>query len=76
MISFGETSFAGNPIFVPKANAETEDDGYILSQVYRSDEHRSDIVILDAATMKQLALLRLDHHMTYQFHGEWYSDLL
>ena len=75
MISFGETSFAGNPIFVPKATPEKEDDGYILSQVYRSDEHRSDVVILDAATMKQLTLLRLNCHVPYQFHGEWYSDL-
>jgi all-trans-8'-apo-beta-carotenal 15,15'-oxygenase len=75
LISFGETSFAGNPIFVPKATPEKEDDGYILSQVYRSDEHRSDIVILDAATMKQLTLLPLNCHVPYQFHGEWYSDL-
>lgn len=71
VISFGDTVFAGNPIFVPKVNAQKEDDGYILSQLYRSDEHRSDICILDAATMQQLTMLRLDSHITYQFHGEW-----
>jgi all-trans-8'-apo-beta-carotenal 15,15'-oxygenase len=72
VVSFGDAVFAGNPIFVPKENAQKEDDGYILSQLYRSDEHRSDVCILDAATMKQLTLLRLDTHMTYQFHGGWY----
>jgi len=71
VVSFGATSFAGNPIFIPKANAEKEDDGYILSQIYRSDEHRSDICILDASSMRQLALLSLDSHITYQFHGSW-----
>ncbi len=71
VISFGDTVFAGNPIFVPKSDAVKEDDGYILSQLYRSDEHRSDICILDASTMKQVTLLGLESHITYQFHGEW-----
>lgn len=73
VVSFGDDVFAGNPIFVPKGNGHQkhEDNGYILSQLYRSDQHKSDICILDAASMKQVALLRLDYHITYQFHGEW-----
>lgn len=76
IIDFGETTFAGNPIFVPKPDPQREDDGYILCQLYRSAKHRSDVVILDAATMKEVALLRLDSHVTYQFHGDWYPSLL
>ena len=73
MISFGPTTFAGAPIFVAKEECKKEDDGYILTQLYRSDEHRSDISILDAASMEELALLRLESHITYQFHGAWQS---
>lgn len=71
VISFGDTVYAGNPIFISKPEATREDDGYIVSQLYRSDDHLSDIVILDASTMKQLTLLRLQSHVPYQFHGQW-----
>jgi all-trans-8'-apo-beta-carotenal 15,15'-oxygenase len=72
VIAFGDGVYAGGPIFVPKENATTEDDGYIVTQLYRSNDHGSDISILDASSMKQLALLRLAKPVPYQFHGSWY----
>ena len=71
VITFGDSVYAGNPIFVPKPDAKHEDEGYILSQLYRSDDHQSDIAILDASTMQLVTRLRLQSHITYQFHGEW-----
>ena len=75
---FGEGHVAGAPIFVPRQSsgddkAQREDDGYILTQLYRSMDHGTDIAILDAATLEQLALLRLDesYHVPYLFHGVW-----
>lgn len=71
VMTFGEYSYAGPPAFVPKENATAEDDGYIITTVYRALKHRSDIVILDAATLKQLCTLELMDHVPYQFHGDF-----
>ena len=78
VISFGDGTFAGAPIFVPKQEQSSgskreEDDGYIFTQLYRSKEHRSDVAILNAKTMKQLTLLALERHVPYQFHGAWHQ---
>ena len=69
--SFGEGVYAGSPVFVEKADAKEEDDGYILTQLYRSMDHGSDIAILDARTMKKVTLLRLKSHVPFQFHGAY-----
>ena len=72
---WGNYTFAGAPIFIPNpvATAENEDDGYVCTQVYRAHDHQSDICILDAKTMRQVARLRIDSHIPYQFHGGWLS---
>eukprot|EP00979_Chaetoceros_neogracilis_P016099 scaffold7048_cov132-Chaetoceros_neogracile.AAC.2 len=43
----------------------------IHTAFYRSLEHRSDIAILDAATLEILCLMELQHHVPYQFHGDF-----
>ena len=72
-VSFGPHTFAGAPLFVSKPNPLTEDDGYVFSQVYRADDHRTDVVILDARTMQLVTRMRLSSHVPYQFHGAWCS---
>jgi all-trans-8'-apo-beta-carotenal 15,15'-oxygenase len=72
VISFGEGVYAGTPIFVPRSGGKFEDDGYVMVQLYRSLEHRSDVCILDTRTLKKLTLLQLESHVPYQFHGAWY----
>jgi all-trans-8'-apo-beta-carotenal 15,15'-oxygenase len=73
VISFGEGVYAGNPIFWPKPDAKTEDDGYLVTQLYRSHDHGSDVCILDAKTMEKLAIFRLNAHVPYQFHGAFHQ---
>jgi carotenoid cleavage dioxygenase-like enzyme len=73
VVSFGEGVYAGNPVFCAKPNAKTEDDGYVVTQLYRSHDHGSDVCILDAKTMNKLALLRLNAPVPYQFHGVFYE---
>jgi len=74
--TFGDYSYAGPPAFMPKEGATEEDDGYIIATVYRSLEHRSDIVILDAATLKLLCTMELTHHVPYQFHGDFLAGFV
>jgi all-trans-8'-apo-beta-carotenal 15,15'-oxygenase len=73
VVSFGEGVYAGGPVFCPKPDAKTEDDGYLLAQLYRSHDHGSDVCILDAKTMNTLAILRLNAPVPYQFHGVFFE---
>jgi len=73
VVTFGPYSFAGPPTFVPKEENMTEDDGYVLTTVYKSAEHRSDVVVLDAATLETLCIMELRNHLPFQFHGDYLS---
>ena len=75
VITFGDGVYAGAPIFVPRKDAKTEDDGYVFTQLYRSISHGTDVCILDSLTMEKLATLRLAKPVPYQFHGTWYGGV-
>lgn len=75
LYSFAPKGFAGEPIFVPKHNGKSEDDGWVLDLIYNSEYHRSDLVIFDAKDISQpLATLHLTHHIPYGLHGSWASE--
>lgn len=70
--------FVGEPVFVPRSLAPSaselpEDAGWLLTLVYDSQHHRSEVVILDAAEVAAgpLARLRLKHHVPYGLHGSF-----
>ncbi|NJL84109.1 MAG: Apocarotenoid-15,15'-oxygenase [Chloroflexaceae bacterium] len=72
--SFAPQGFVGEPVFVHKPGAIAEDEGWVLSVIYNSARHASDIVILDAQTWKQVAVARLKHHIPYGLHGSWCEE--
>jgi len=82
VVSFGEGVYAGAPIFVPRRNNDgddsklLEDDGYVITQLYNSNEHSTDVCILDAMSMKKFTVLRLAKPVPFQFHGTWVPGLL
>lgn len=61
------------PVFVAKS--EKEGYGYLLFPVYRTNEDRSDIVILDAndITKDPIAIIKIPHRIPYGFHGNFVS---
>jgi all-trans-8'-apo-beta-carotenal 15,15'-oxygenase len=59
------------PMFVPRPDSVHEDDGWLLVTVYRSDEHRSDLLVLDATDLSTVCRARLPHHESPGFHGTW-----
>lgn len=65
--------FVSEPVFIPKPGSEVEDQGWLISVVYESQKHRSDIIILDAQNLEKgpLAQLHLQHHIPYGLHGSW-----
>lgn len=63
----------GEPIFVPRSEKAAEGEGFLLSVVYRGDEDRSDVLILDAENLEAepLATVHLPHRVPGGFHGNW-----
>jgi carotenoid cleavage dioxygenase-like enzyme len=66
-------AWAGEPIFVPRAGGEAEDDGVLLSVVLDARTGRSDLLIFDAATLQELARAHAPHHITFGFHGQFFG---
>ncbi|MBE9225724.1 carotenoid oxygenase family protein [Phormidium sp. LEGE 05292] len=69
--------FVSEPVFVPAPDAVNEDDGWIMTLVYDSSRHRSDLVILDARNLHQepITRLHLKHHVPYGLHGSFTPEV-
>jgi all-trans-8'-apo-beta-carotenal 15,15'-oxygenase len=65
--------FVSEPVFVTYSQGTNEDDGWLLTLVYDSARHRSDVVILDARDLERgpVARLHLKHHVPYGLHGSF-----
>ncbi|MEC4984294.1 MAG: carotenoid oxygenase family protein [Oscillatoria sp. PMC 1068.18] len=68
--------YLSEPIFVPKSDAISEDDGWVLTMVYDASQHRSDLVILSGRNLhgEPVAKLHLKYHIPYGLHGSWTSE--
>ncbi|MFB6375192.1 MAG: carotenoid oxygenase family protein, partial [Bradymonadaceae bacterium] len=65
--------YPGEPVFVPRAEAEAEDDGVLLSVVLDGEAGRSFLVVLDAATLEEVGRATVPHHIPLGFHGDYFS---
>jgi all-trans-8'-apo-beta-carotenal 15,15'-oxygenase len=68
--------FVSEPLMVPRpaANGEpapAEDDGWVLCLVWNGARSASDLVILDAASLAEVALLELPLAVPHGLHGSW-----
>ncbi|GLC41991.1 hypothetical protein PLESTB_001056200 [Pleodorina starrii] len=61
------------PSFVPRPGGSAEDDGVLLSPVVLSDGS-SCLVVLDAASMEELARAALPFPVPYRFHGTFVAE--
>jgi carotenoid cleavage dioxygenase len=64
------------PVFVERAGAREEDDGYVISYVYDAGRNASDVVILSAQDFEgpPLATITLPTRVPFGFHGNWIPD--
>ncbi len=71
--SFGRGRFGGEGVFVPRANAQAEDDGYLLTYVHDANTNRGELLIVNAADMRAepIARVLLPVRVPYGFHGIW-----
>lgn len=69
--AFGPGREVGEFVFEPNSPDAAEDDGVLMGFVYDRSTTRSDLVILDAATMDTVAEIHLPDRVPHGFHGNW-----
>ncbi|MFN9659240.1 MAG: carotenoid oxygenase family protein [Cyanobacteriota bacterium] len=63
--------FVSEPLMVPRPGATAEDDGWVLSVIWNGARRASDLVILDAASLEEVAVLELPLALPHGLHGSW-----
>ena len=63
----------GEALFVSRPNPQAEDDGYLVDLLM--SEQGAYLVIIDAASMEELAKLHLPQRVPYGVHACWLDDL-
>lgn len=69
--AFGNGKVAGEFVFHPSSPDAAEDDGVLMGYVYDRTTDRSELAILDAATLEDVATVKLPHRVPSGFHGNW-----
>ncbi|XP_047971264.1 9-cis-epoxycarotenoid dioxygenase NCED1, chloroplastic-like [Salvia hispanica] len=66
---YGENKYGGEPLFLPRDPTAAEDDGYILAFAHDEAAWKSELQIVNAATMELEATVQLPSRVPYGFHG-------
>lgn len=69
--NFGAGMQLGEFVFHPSSASSAEDDGVLMGYVYDSAADRSELAILDAQTLEDVASVKLPHRVPTGFHGNW-----
>jgi carotenoid cleavage dioxygenase len=67
----GETHLVQEPSFIPRPGSAEEGDGYIIGAAHNLAERRTELVMLDAPSMSELARIILPFRNAPQVHGVW-----
>lgn len=72
----GAGRHSGEPYFIPRDGARSEDDGFLMSFVYDAERNASELMVLDAGDLSAppLARVLLPARVPYGFHGSWVPD--
>lgn len=65
---FGPGTLISEAVFVERSKTAAEQEGYLVTAVYRAVTHTTDIVVLDAQTLDELAVAPLSTHIPLGFH--------
>jgi carotenoid cleavage oxygenase len=71
--SLGTGAQGSEFVFVPNSDNASEDDGTLMGYVYDAAIERSNLTILDAASLETVATVHLPVRVPHGFHGNWIS---
>jgi carotenoid cleavage oxygenase len=72
--SFGSGKALGEFVFHPSSPDAVEDDGVLMGFVYDRLTDRSELAIIDAQTLHDIASIKLPHRVPAGFHGNWVAS--
>jgi carotenoid cleavage dioxygenase-like enzyme len=72
---FKENCYPSEPVFVPKPDAKTEDDGIIMTIVLDAEKGNSYLLILDAQNFEELGRAEVEQPILIGYHGAYFSNL-
>jgi carotenoid cleavage dioxygenase len=70
----GEAHVVQEPVFIPRNETSQEGDGYLMGTVHNLADLRTEVVILDASEMTEVARIILPFRNSPQIHGIWASE--
>ncbi|KAK4795502.1 hypothetical protein SAY86_027828 [Trapa natans] len=72
---YGDEKYGGEPLFLPGGpGSDGEDEGYILVFVHDEKEWKSELQIVNAATLQLESTVKLPSRVPYGFHGTFISS--
>ncbi|KDP20332.1 hypothetical protein JCGZ_06418 [Jatropha curcas] len=71
---YGKGKFGGEPFFVAEGGEVNEGEGYIIGYVRDEIKEKSELVIVNALDMEQVASVRLPSRVPYGFHGTFVTE--
>lgn len=74
VVTYGKTAVAGEAAFAPDPNRSDEDAGWLMNFVYEPETDASDLVILDAQALEEVARIEMPRRVPSGFHGAWLPD--
>lgn len=69
---YEESCYAGEPIFIAKPNALSEDEGVVIAIVSNITNKTSFLLILDAISFTEVSRIQLPHMLPFGLHGGFY----
>ncbi len=72
--SAAPNGFVSEPIMVPSQTSMKEDEGYLLVLLWNGLRRGSDLAILDAKNLKELAIYELPISIPHGLHGSWVQN--
>ena len=66
----------GEPVFIPREGAITEDDGYVMALRLDTETQTSDLAIFNAQAITEdpIAVVHVPARIPNGFHGNWIPD--
>lgn len=72
----GAGRYGGEGVFVPRPDAQREDDGWLVTYVFDQAEGRSELIVVDARefSAEPVARVQIPARVPFGFHGIWLSE--